>query len=94
MQNTVLPSCHPSHKPQLQLGGNIASLVDLCVNALEKNWQQYEFNFTGIPLHLKFKILMCIHEKHSFKLTEYDLYSIFPKDEFMMNNFENLVKMS
>jgi hypothetical protein len=47
---------------------------------IQKNWEEYEFDFMGTPHHLKFKILLYLQKYHSFPISEADLYIIFAED--------------
>jgi hypothetical protein len=47
---------------------------------IQKNWNDYEFDFSFISLHLKFKILLCL-QKNLSSITEEDLRTIFAEEE-------------
>jgi len=62
-------------------------LIDLCINVIQKGWNDYEFDFSGIPQHLKFKILLSLFD-HSISITEEDLYAIFIDDYSLLRTNE------
>ena len=54
--------------------------MNLCVQQIQKTWEDYEFDFTNVPLHLKFKVLLYLQQQHPIPLTESDLYCIFTEE--------------
>jgi hypothetical protein len=46
-------------QPQLlhnKSSGVLPPLVDLCTSVVYENWDDYEFDFVDVALHLKFKV--------------------------------------
>jgi len=80
-----------SNKTQNKPVGKILPLVKLCMNVVENNWDNYEFDFTDVSLDLKFKVLLFLVKIHPTLITENDLHSIFVED---FTNLENNVSNS
>lgn len=53
---------------------------------IQKNWEEYEFDFVEVPMHLKFKMLLQLQSCHPFGITEDDLYTIFMENYLQLNN--------
>jgi hypothetical protein len=63
------------------------------MSVIEKNWDDYEFDFVGVPLYLKFKILLCLQSNRAYSITENDLYVIFTEEDSLKSevSFEILL---
>jgi len=54
---------------------DIPSLENFSIHVVVENWEDYEYDFFEIPLHLKFEMALALH--HKFGINETDLYCIF-----------------
>lgn len=63
----------------------VLSLIDLCVHAVQCNWEDYEFGLLNMPLNIKFKILLCLLKNHQYPLTEKDLHCFFEEENLTID---------